>query len=63
MADYTGSTSLAPLAFSAPRIGTIAGIRLQPLLLEAPHVYGFISTGGGSAGRPLTGQLYPRGNK
>lgn len=58
MADYTGTT-LPPLEYPAPSPGLRPGFRTAPLVYEPARAYGSVPSGSG--GRPLTGQLFPRG--
>ena len=62
MANYDG-VSLPSLIYPQAMGGTLPFIRLSPIIYEAVRAFGSVPTGGGSAGRPLTGQIYPRGNR
>jgi hypothetical protein len=62
MPNYDG-VSLPPVVYTHATGGTQPFIRLSPIIYEAVRAFGSVPTGGGSAGRPLSGQLYPRGNR
>lgn len=58
MADYTG-IRCAPFEPNPAVSGGRPGIRCAPIIIEPARAYGSVPSGSG--GRPLTGQLFPRG--
>jgi hypothetical protein len=63
MADYTSAKSYEPLEISKFNQGFLPGLKFGAVPYAAFRSYAFAPTGGGAAGRPQSGQLYPRGNR
>lgn len=60
MADFTGATRYEPLAISEFETGFLPAVKFSALELGAFRSYTF-APDTNAAGRPTSGQIYPRG--